>query len=309
MEFYFPFEDLCRKHLPFYSFLSLFFIIYLFTYDFHDENCFFELDYPHFSGVYFAVIVVSPQNQTRIETAYRSWGCSIHFFSPESLFIPVSSVTLSKFQDRTLLYTSPSHATRVNTYLYGFKKGMKDFIENTSLKWFIRTTDDVYVNIPNFATLLNELESKYDPLQDKVVKGHLVGSYLHGGCGWIMSRKAVEEVLKIWDKVNPKHDLPDDVIASSYFNKAGIDLTLMISKRFLGSPISLSSIELLDHHMWNKIKPCYQEPEFRLNDIAVWHAGSQSMSIVVYGNELMEKMPKQLSGFINSNGKIDLCIK
>ena len=294
----------------YYFFLFFSFFFYLLYFENSIESNIIDYKNDNFSGVYFATLVVNPQNLTRFFTTYKSWGCSIQFYSNESIFVPISTRKIIKWKRKQITYYLNGNMKFSSNLILGYKEGMLDFISNTSLKWFFRLTDDVYVNIHNFANFIQNLENEYNPLHDKVIKGQLCnGIFLHGGSGWIMSRKAVEEVLKIWDEVPIDPNLADDVFAPKLWKKAGIDILDTNSKDFLGSPIDYPDINYLENHQWSYFRKCPTTPHFHLKEISVWHAGSQSMSIVVHGNELMDEMPNLLSGIINQNGKLSLCIE
>jgi hypothetical protein len=286
------------------------FIIYLLSNINHVK---FENEFPteqdiQFSGIYFAAIVVSEFNLTRIETEFSSWGNNINFFSKDSVFIPIATFTLGNQYHKTVIYKKPNDTKKKHYIIYGYKKAMNDFYYNTSLNWFFRLTDDVYVNMRNFGDLVNSLEAKYDPLTDVVIKGQLCASFVHGGSGWIMSRKAVEDVLKVWDNVNLDEELADDVIAPLHWKKIGVDLRDTHSDKFIGSRIHNSFVRNLENRDWKDLWHCRGTKYSRVDSVAVWHAGSNSMNVVVHGDELIRTVPNNVYCYIEGDA-IGFCTK
>ena len=278
------------------------FITFTFT---EDVNSFFQIPDSIFPGVYFAPIVVSEHNLTRIGTEYKVWGNNLKFYSKESVFIPVATFSINKTFPKTVIYKPPKNAKKVHRLIYGFKEAMLDFYNNTSLNWFFRLTDDVYVDMENFALFINKLDEKYDPKKRAIIKGQLCATYLHGGSGWIISRRAVELVLNVWDKVELS-DSPDDVIAPNIWEKAGLDTREMHSDQFLGSRLNEKYEEI---SAWKKLRACKTKIITRVSDIAVWHAGSNSMSVVVHGNEILRTVPENVYINLLYDGKIGICSK
>ena len=270
-------------------------------------NLIYEISEISFSGVYFAPIVVSEHNLTRIGTEYKVWGNNIKFFSKESVFIPVATFSLNKTFPKTVVYSPLKKTKKVHRLIYGFKEAMLDFYHNSTLDWFFRLTDDVYVNMNNFATFINNLEDKYNPKEQAIIKGHLCATYLHGGSGWIMSRRGVELVLNVWNEVELP-EAPDDVIAPKLWEKAGLDTRQMHSEQFLGSRTNDDYLVIGDSKIGKQLPSCGSNMMSRISKLAVWHAGSNSMSIVVHGDEIMRKVPNNVYYNLFDDGTIGFCI-
>ena len=76
---------------------------------------------------------------------------------------------------------------------------LKYFIEQTNYEWFLSSCDDLYINLEGFNQMLADLEQKYNPRKDIVLKGQIVErlnkSYLQGGTGYLFSRAAAIKFL------------------------------------------------------------------------------------------------------------------
>lgn len=115
------------------------------------------------------------------------------------------------------------------------------FVRETKFRWFWRGTDDAIVNflaLRNFSLWLDEA---HDPLREFVVYGHCVSagkiSYLQGGSGWVMSRRAAEEVLPFYNWTMTNMHWPDDVMFGVVLDKFFRDrfsLRTATSPYFLG---------------------------------------------------------------------------
>jgi len=73
---------------------------------------------------------------------------------------------------------------------------MKYFLEKTDDDYYLRMTDDVYINFPEIPSLLEELKEKGDPRKIPVIIGHCLringSTFLQGGTGYLFSRRAAE---------------------------------------------------------------------------------------------------------------------
>ena len=210
------------------------------------------------------------------------------------------------FPKTTLVYQPPIKSSSQNGLLFAFRAGMRDFINNTNLRWFARVVDDEYVDLPNLATLINDLESKFDPLKVPIIKGHYCTFFLHGGSGWLLSRKSVEMILDIWNTIPVDFSRSDDHHAMYYFEAINVSREEMQSPRFLSSYLKSDPY----YHMlnnWTDINSCplYQTLN-NMSDVAFWHACDGKNHILDHGYELMRTMPKFVHGeFVN--GPVGFC--
>ena len=274
----------------------------------NEKNFLDYVDSFNFPGVYFTIMNVAFYNMTRLMIENKYWISSIPFFSKESKVV-VSSIN-SKTPLNTITYKSKAGQDFHCALINGFIKTMKDFIRNTDLEWYVRTTDDVYIDMQNFAKMMRDLTAQYNPLEDSVVKGHRCVFYLHGGSGWIMSRKAVENALKSLKIIALNSESGDDVIAGELFNK--MKQTHTHSTAFLGSPIHPDFDEFVYNKNWDDLKvDCSKQENMlsRIQDVAVWHAGTKSMHIVTNGYQVLRSVPPNIYGFVYKDGQMGFCKK
>jgi GR25 family glycosyltransferase involved in LPS biosynthesis len=139
-----------------------------------------------------------------------------------------------------------------------------------------------------------------------VIKGQLCHFFLHGGAGWILSRKAAERLLKIWPSIPVDYSISDDHYAMKYFIKLGIIKEKMDSKRFFGS---LSITNPVDHIStnWTGLKECPSPYIIKMSDIVFWHASFPDLRIMINGYELLRSIPDNVYG--NLQHRVRFCYK
>jgi hypothetical protein len=179
------------------------------------------------------------------------------------------------------------------------------FLNETDLPWFIRTTYDVYLHLPNLIHFINELDLRYDPLRDIVLKGELIErpsggfAYIHGGPGWIMSRAAVKAYVELEKEVEAVYiskGSGDDITIVNFTGRVGLRRKETFSNRFCGLPIRGILDALDEKRDFSLVKEnCSTNPEFRqhikLKDIAFLHNGQEVNWAVKIGDWLIRNAP------------------
>ena len=264
--------------------------------------------FPYISPIYYCIVHVSIYNITRLNTGYSSWARYIKYTNPKSILKIFSTRRYKKYESITRVYDNQGTVPYFG-YIYAFEVALRDFLFHTDLPWFIRTTDDVFFYFPNLAKLMNLLEKKYDPYKDKVIKGHFCGNnFLHGGSGWLLSRKTAEIFYRLLTKEPIKKSIyGDDVCINKYLKQLDIPVKQWNSRAFLGSPFSPSTLDHFINLNFSNLPECKNNVMIRLKDIAIWHAGTKTLYPLIYGNEYMKKMPFNLYGSANSKGQLELC--
>jgi hypothetical protein len=114
------------------------------------------------------------------------------------------------------------------------------FLKNTSANWFVRITDDVYVNRYRLPEFLRELNEKFNPLTDFYVGGccldYVKEPLLQGGAGFVVSRFAAQMFVSQefdWLRTMAYYD---DWHFSRALPKMGFPLYNASSGRFIGHP-------------------------------------------------------------------------
>lgn len=241
---------------------------------------------------YITIVPTSFWNLSRANLCYRVWGRYIEELFPHSKF----NFAFCRRINISGTITIMSHICQ-DAFLFPFKSAMLDFMNNTDLHWFIRTTDDVYVGLSQIAKLIGDLEKQYNPLQDIVVKGNALVTgdwfFLHGGSGWIMSRAAVEKLLSL-EKIKPFNDREtDDTQIVYYFKLMGIDATNSDSLSIIGTPINKSQkFEVLHKENYNELHCCPKDkPLTNAREISIWHCGDLELSALLYGDRFQKRAP------------------
>ena len=255
--------------------------------------------------VLYSVLVVSEGNRTRLDTNYKTWGRYVQYTNPESVYMPIAKKNFPPYN--IINYTVKGKpGNKYHHLIYGFEAALEYFIKNTTLPWFLRTTDDVFIYFPNFANILHLIEERFDPYKDKVVKGHLIkNSYINGGPGWLLSRKAAEVIYNALPiETNPNS--ADDLIIRDYLNLLNISRKSWHSKGFMASRFSNVARDRFANRNFTDLPPC-REHMCRMIDIAVWHAGSKILYPLLFGNEYMKIMPPDMYGYANFWGTLEIC--
>jgi hypothetical protein len=204
-------------------------------------------------------IVTVPQSERLIDLL-QTWGFSYESdpFSAGFVFMQINTttfpdaVTLSySTRDRDYLATVPSQDRIYNDrdsffvnmpmqYDIAQKQlsFLRYFVDNSSANWFVRITDDVYMNRWNLPDFLRDLNARFDPRKDFYIGGcclDYVGEpLLQGGSGSVFSRYAAElfvsEGLE-WLRTVAYYD---DWHMSRLLPKLGLSLFNASTGRFMG---------------------------------------------------------------------------
>ena len=308
-KFSFSFEIRSRKWFllssPFWIMLEVLIFMAYYKKPLNIPNYYFILNQSKksFPGVYFTVIVNAPLNNTRLLTSYRKWGNKLKYYSKESIYKVFSLKRMFPFGNQTNLYKLEDKRHKSFGMTVPYFDAMDDFLKNTDLQWFFRTTDDVWVNLDAFSDYMEYLNSVYDPTSDIAIKGEVIyperaGWFMHGGAGWIMSRKACIETMK------QGRDFPfsdrtagDDYVLPEMRYDFDMPPYLFSSSAFLSTPLDDISNNALLTNNFSLIEKC---PEkncrilTRIKDIAVWHAGDRDLNVIVHGDEFIQNAPENL---------------
>ena len=287
-----------RTTYGFIAFIALFF-----------TSIFVFLLSDHFSSVrvddtslYILDILVSEHNRSRFKITEKSWIKDLKKQIP-STFFAVGASHYTKGYQMIIYKKDPKENYRPFSIVKPFISGMKDFMENTNKRWFLRITDDVFVNVKGLKKMMREYEEKYDPLKEVVVKGSLIKfmngetevKFLHGGSGWIMSRYAVSKYLRLEMEMATMFERTgDDVLVSRRFqNNLEWNLSSMNDPRFVGTPLDNFSITMLQNlRSFNRstLPTCIESHiTTRVNDIVIWHSGEPFMTVVTEGEKIFTK--------------------
>ncbi|EAX99486.1 hypothetical protein TVAG_413030 [Trichomonas vaginalis G3] len=246
----------------------------------------------HKYTLYILDVLVSEHNISRFYEEYYSWIRNLLKDYKNIILKVGATYEVAKFHTILYNHSNVPHIffgrQRTFDYIYPFINGLEDFLNNTDFRWFLRTTDDVFINLEKLDSFLDDLEDKFDPLSDYIVRGSLAGVsdqiFLHGGPGWLMSRFAAQKYLEDY-RLNPPQveRTGDDVVSSKYFRGKIEDYDC---PQFYASPLNVESLELINRNS-DDFPPCLSNScKYPANLIAVWHSGEPLMEIVKEGPRL-----------------------
>ncbi|OHT13960.1 hypothetical protein TRFO_15727 [Tritrichomonas foetus] len=160
------------------------------------------------------------------------------------------------------------------------------FIHNTSANWFLRITDDVFINtfaINNLLRNLNE-NMKIDPMNDFFIGGHCLDyvkePLLQGGSGFIFTRAAAKKFLPNMKEWVRTVDYYEDWHFARSFPKLGWPIYNSTLPEFLGLAPRKSHRFFVNHGLSKLFPKCPSEPPPlmfckrvmpRIVDTIVWH--------------------------------------
>lgn len=106
------------------------------------------------------------------------------------------------------------------------------FLEQTNADFYFSIMDDSFIYSPKINEFSAELGSKYDTEKDLILLGHCIFDirsrkpYLHGGSGYIMTRKMAKQFVYLSEKWINESTTYDDIEINrylSYLNKSAKD--------------------------------------------------------------------------------------
>jgi hypothetical protein len=140
---------------------------------------------------------------------------------------------------RDLILANPNPRYRPLSDLASkFIFALRFFLLHTHHRWFWRGTDDAIINFAKLPNFVEFLDRTYNPLTETVILGNCIGkdreSFLQGGSGWVLSRRAAERVEALrWAWV-PRIDHADDVRFTRVLDRLNVSLANATSPFFLG---------------------------------------------------------------------------
>ena len=269
--------------------------------------------YPLFNAsIEMNVLVINAFNISRVLTAYQVWGKDFLKMFPNSSFQIVSRRNLSSVTKYSLQVDFIPTVAEYQNHIFGFVETLLHFCTEPTKRWYIRTTEDAFIDISRLQSYIDDLEQKYDPLNDFVMKGQLCKpdfdySFLHGGSGWIMSRKAACEVNKEMNSLLNSFFLGqsgDDTITHIIQESFSLSDQEMDSNAFLGTKLSNHSVEMLKSNNFSQIPKCreyfylkYNDPSskmLQLNQVIFWHSGRPDNFPMYEAYEILNRIPDNI---------------
>ena len=107
---------------------------------------------------------------------------------------------------------------------------MKDFLKRfPNHRWYFRAIGDTFINLTNLIDLIDDLETKYDPMNEVVMAYNIMDFedyvYPHGGPGYLFSNYAVNLFVKNIDKYTEFcYKSADDLAFNKFFKYLNISI-------------------------------------------------------------------------------------
>lgn len=154
---------------------------------------------------------------------------------------------------------------------------------NLECRWVLSTCDDVYIELSNLESFIDELESKYRPLHESVIKAHCLANcgevnYLQGGSGYIFSRYAAQ-LLYIARSQWLFSDTISDYLTPYWIKYLKIEFAETSNSRFVGHHFNEEELEIVRTHKYHLLSKCPQHyfyvpcssSKYQINQIAIFH--------------------------------------
>jgi hypothetical protein len=113
------------------------------------------------------------------------------------------------------------------------------FLHERTHRWFFRGTDDTIMNFRRLPSYLQELESAFDPLKDRILRGDCViynnsPVYIQGGAGWLCSRAAARLIFGHLRTFLAMWSVAEDTTFGPFLDVIGIGVRNSCSGAFMG---------------------------------------------------------------------------
>lgn len=254
----------------------------------------------------YIVILIQQRNSPRTPFLLKSWGDEFSQIQDATFTIYSSIRENRSFIDPNFEKKYNFHFVQVpqetispyRSFVYLDYKSAHEFYENTTHNWYLRTSYDALIHIPNLYKLINYLDSKYDPRKDIIMKGHNCHTFVHGGSGWLMSRACVKKYLELENYCMEKYkkDFPADDVNINYFlKKANISFNDVHTPTFVGWPVKKEYYDLLINSSfdYSVIKqPCKMNLQpCRVNEIVSWHNRQKIDYVNTIGKKIINEAP------------------
>jgi hypothetical protein len=274
-------------------------------------------------SIYMLVLLINPNNPSRMAVARAAWHRDFKALSPKSIFrVGMESLpSSSTFPDAPLVSPKRPYIPE-HKLLFIFHDHLQEFLHSTNMSWFVRTTEDVLVHLKRLPLMIRDLEKRFNPRTDYVMQGQAVDispgvTFIHGGSGWIMSRACAEFYVARLAEINKTFIVQphgDDMMPNFFKEMINLSTEQMFHGGFVGSPLEEKARVRLKKGDYNGLPICpsleFQKERLRmsmyLNETVFWHAGSGDLAVVSNGYRMMAEAPPWL-GFGHIFGGITLC--
>ena len=216
-----------------------------------------------FSFDNFLITAITLNDSKRALPMYYNWGEYVKKHSNiDNVFlvsnngcpkVPLTCIKPTEWYSQSLLDDNiPDFVVQFRDVISKRLYSMEKMLSNNAFEWLLSVTDDVKINIKNLPRMIKILNFKYKPRDDVIVKGNGIDllslPFLQGGSGFIISRKAAEEILKMKHWILYDSFLVDDMRFSEVWKRLGLRMRNISSGFFLGHQFDDFNDEIIDHN-------------------------------------------------------------
>jgi hypothetical protein len=135
------------------------------------------------------------------------------------------------------------------------------FYFNTTAMWYILMTDNAFLFLENLKEMLADLSRQWQPEEESVILGNCMSQggrppFLQGGTGWLMSRKAVGDFLKIAPVWFQETSTSEDVHFTAAMRQINLSVKEATSPYFLGQYLYKDDYDLMEGFNFSKLYEC-----------------------------------------------------
>lgn len=226
--------------------------------------------------LFFGIVTIE-SSKARRETMYDLWiqkileyghdyiYCTEKPLEPKFKWIPVKNWT--EYWPRITNQMYYPNRDRENKRI-----SMANYFLQTDSDFFINPTDDVFVDSSRINQFAKELGSKYDTENDLILKGNCMLNILHGGSGYIMTRKMASIFVNLSERWTRESAGPDDIEMNRFLKYVNLTIKDGASPYMSGRAFQLLS-DSLNLSICKKNYTDYDcnQPIYKLEDCYMMH--------------------------------------
>ena len=216
----------------------------------------------------FFLILTSPVTyEKRHRRIFESWGKK---FLKSPYFGGIGFSTVPECNDSNIIHPSQKDLLYRDSLPWAFHEktsvdlqfktmiGINYFIQNSNVGWLARIVDDTWVNVDKIANMLNVLNNEYDPFKDIAIKGSCIDyhPFIHGGSGYVISRKACEIYNADRYEFNRQLALAEDLHFNLFIERVGLTMNEVTSEFHAGFSFGKQYTDAILNQAYNVIPDC-----------------------------------------------------
>ena len=268
------------------------------------------------------IIAVTMNNSKRALPMYHSWAKYVKSHSSHDNVFLISNDgcpnTPLKCLKPSNWYKESKNKTNLIENVVQFRDviskrlySMEVMLSDEKFDWLLSVTDDVKINTHNLHRMMKWFNQKYNSKKDIVVKGHAIDllpiTFLQGGSGFIISRKAAEKILNMKYWILYESFLVDDMRFSEVWKRLGVRIREASSGFFIGHQFHNLMDELIERNyrlipqcpLFNPQQSCGSKFH-HLRDLTIFHTIWNHTQLELAAKSLFShKIPSNLYWYQN----------